>query len=157
MNANPVNDIQTKYRFDRTKAQYLRNRKMILERMASGRFGGWIQAKAIRKTQSRWWKQRYNLGRYHREKKCKSSKKEAIEELKEMYGEENIISQIHADETTPHLHCDFVPLTKGEFHRRKDDRRQKKMRRTQEKFLKQCKKGCSRQICTFGADGESTI
>ncbi len=27
-----------------------------------------------------------------------------------MYGEENIISAvIHVDETTPHLHCDFVP------------------------------------------------
>ncbi len=32
--------------------------------------------------------------------------------MEEMYGEENIISRlIHVDETTPHLHCDFVPLT----------------------------------------------
>ncbi len=47
--------------------------------------------------------------------------KEAYEELNEMYGEENIISAvIHVDETTPHLHCGFVPLTKRgwEFHRR---------------------------------------
>ncbi len=33
------------------------------------------------------------------------------EELKEMYGEENITSAV-IRQTTPHLHCDFVPLTK---------------------------------------------
>ncbi len=51
---------------------------------------------AIRKTQSRWWKQRYNFRRYHwgeKLKKCNEALKEAYEELKEMmYGEENIIS-----------------------------------------------------------------
>ncbi len=34
--------------------------------------------------------------------------KAGLAELKEMYGEENIISAvIHVDETTPHLHCDL--------------------------------------------------
>ncbi len=39
--------------------------------------------------------------------------KEAYEELKEMYGEENIISAvIHVDKTTPDSARDFVSLTK---------------------------------------------
>lgn len=63
--------------------------------------------------------------------------KEAYEELKEMYGEDNIISAvIHVDETTPHLHCDFVPLTKrGNLSAKDVIGDKKKMRRTQEKFL----------------------
>ena len=63
--------------------------------------------------------------------------KEAYEEIKEMYGEENIISAvIHVDETTPHLHCDFVPLTKrGNLSAKDVIGDKKKMRRTQEKFL----------------------
>lgn len=63
--------------------------------------------------------------------------KQAYEELKEMYGEENIISAvIHVDETTPHLHCDFVPLTKrGNLSAKDVIGDKKKMRRTQEKFL----------------------
>lgn len=63
--------------------------------------------------------------------------KEAYEELKAMYGEDNIISAvIHVDETTPHLHCDFVPLTKrGNLSAKDVIGDKKKMRRTQEKFL----------------------
>lgn len=63
--------------------------------------------------------------------------KQAYEEIKEMYGEENIISAvIHVDETTPHLHCDFVPLTKrGNLSAKDVIGDKKKMRRTQEKFL----------------------
>ena len=63
--------------------------------------------------------------------------KQAYEELKAMYGEENIISAvIHVDETTPHLHCDFVPLTKrGNLSAKDVIGDKKKMRRTQEKFL----------------------
>lgn len=63
--------------------------------------------------------------------------KEAYEEIKEMYGEDNIISAvIHVDETTPHLHCDFVPLTKrGNLSAKDVIGDKKKMRRTQEKFL----------------------
>lgn len=63
--------------------------------------------------------------------------KEAYEELKELYGEDNIISAvIHVDETTPHLHCDFVPLTKrGNLSAKDVIGDKKKMRRTQEKFL----------------------
>lgn len=62
---------------------------------------------------------------------------EAYEELKEMYGEDNIISAvIHVDETTPHLHCDFVPLTeRGNLSAKDVIGDKKKMRRTQEKFL----------------------
>ncbi len=37
-------------------------------------------------------------------------------------AEENIISAvIHVDETTPHLHCDFVPLDQGGIYRRARD------------------------------------
>lgn len=33
--------------------------------------------------------------------------------IKEKYGEENIISaEVHKDETTPHLHINFIPVTK---------------------------------------------
>ncbi len=53
-------------------------------------------------------------------KKCKSGGVERGTELKEMYGESVISAVIHVDETTPHLHCDFVPLTKREIYRRKD-------------------------------------
>ncbi len=57
-----------------------------------------------------------------------------------MYGEENIISAvIRVDETTPHLHCDFVPLT-GRGIYQSIDRRQRNG--TQEKFLEARKKGC---------------
>ncbi len=50
-------------------------------------------------------KQRYNLGRYHESEEMQiEALKEAYEELKEMYGEENISAVIHVDETTPHLH-----------------------------------------------------
>ncbi len=54
-------------------------------------FGLYRGAKAIRrKTQSRWWKQRYNLGAISQEQMQIEALKEAYE-LKEMYGE-NIIS-----------------------------------------------------------------
>ncbi len=59
-----------------------------------------------------------------------------------MYGEENIISAvIHVDETTPHLHCDLHVDRRGNLYRRKTIGDKKKMRRTQEKSLKQCKSG----------------
>jgi hypothetical protein len=39
--------------------------------------------------------------------------KENFEFAKEKYGEENIVRfTLHLDETTPHIHCLFVPLTK---------------------------------------------
>ncbi len=57
-------------------------------------------------------------GRYHRERRNANRGVERgfYEELKEMYGEENIISAvIHVDETTtPHLHCDFCAVDRGE-------------------------------------------
>ncbi len=61
-----------------------------------------------------------------------------------MYGEENIISAvIHVDETTPHLHCDFQPLT-GESSAKDVDRRQRNAQDAREISCKQCKKGCLR-------------
>ncbi len=54
-------------------------------------------------------------------KKCKiEALKAGLRGAKEMY-EENIISAvIHVDETTPHLYCDFVPLTMGNLISMKD-------------------------------------
>ncbi len=68
-------------------------------------------------------KQRYNLGRYHQGKRRNTNRgvEKELRELKEMYGEENIISAvIRVDETaTPHLHCDFVPIDQAGIWRRK--------------------------------------
>ena len=62
----------------------------------------------------------------------------AFEELKKIYGEENIVSAvIHVDETTPHLHMDFVPLTKdGRLSARDVLGNKGKMKKTQENYLK---------------------
>lgn len=62
----------------------------------------------------------------------------AFEELKKVYGEENIVSAvIHVDETTPHLHMDFVPLTKdGRLSARDVLGNKGKMKKTQENYLK---------------------
>ncbi len=70
--------------------------------------------------------------------------KEAYEELKEMYGEENIIAVIHETRQRPICIVILVPLDRWGIGEGRD-RRQKKMRRTQEKFLEARKKGC-RQI-----------
>ncbi len=63
---------------------------------------------------------------------------------------ENIISAIHVDGIAPHLHCDFVPLTKRESIGERRDGRQKKMRRTQEEFLEAMQEGVPRAKFTFG-------
>ena len=62
--------------------------------------------------------------------------KEAFEELKEQYGEKNIVSAvIHVDETTPHLHFDFVPITKsGGLSAREVVGDRAQMRKTQARF-----------------------
>ncbi len=72
-----------------------------------------------------------------------------------MYGEENIISVIHVDTTTPHLHCDFVPLTKRGNLSAKDviGRQKENAQDAREISLKQCKKGCLALNLTF--NGES--
>ena len=63
--------------------------------------------------------------------------KEAFEELKGQYGEKNIVSAvIHVDETTPHLHFDFVPITKsGGLSAREVVGDRAQMRKTQARFL----------------------
>lgn len=63
--------------------------------------------------------------------------KEAFEELKERYGEKNIISAvIHVDETTPHLHFDFVPITKdGKLSAKTVLGDKNKLRKTQKEFM----------------------
>ncbi len=86
------------------------------------------------------------------------------EALKEATGakgnaahEENIIrGDPRRRGTTPHLHCDFVPLTKGGIYRRKTQTRQKKMRRTRY-VLKQCSSAVpALNSASFGA-GEKLI
>ena len=63
--------------------------------------------------------------------------KQAFEELRETYGEKNIVSAvIHVDETTPHLHFDFVPITKkGGLSAREVVGDRAQMRKTQARFL----------------------
>lgn len=63
--------------------------------------------------------------------------KQSFEELKEQYGEKNIVSAvIHVDETTPHLHFDFVPITKsGGLSAREVVGDRAQMRKTQARFL----------------------
>lgn len=68
--------------------------------------------------------------------------KQAFEELKEQYGEKNIVSAvIHVDETTPHLHFDFVPITpKGGLSAREVVGDRAQMRKTQARFLEAMQK-----------------
>ena len=70
--------------------------------------------------------------------------KEAFEELKEQYGEKNIVSAvIHVDETTPHLHFDFVPITKsGGLSAREVVGDRAQMRKTQARFLQAMQERC---------------
>lgn len=70
--------------------------------------------------------------------------KQAFEELKETYGETNIVSAvIHVDETTPHLHFDFVPITKsGGLSAREVVGDRAQMRKTQARFLEAMQKRC---------------
>ncbi len=71
-----------------------------------------------------------------------------------MYGEYHFHSD-PVDETTPHLHCDFVPLTKRNHAAKDVMEDKKKIRRTQEKFLEAMQEGClALNLHTFGA-GES--
>ena len=70
--------------------------------------------------------------------------KQAFEELKETYGETNIVSAvIHVDETTPHLHFDFVPITKkGGLSAREVVGDRAQMRKTQARFLQAMQERC---------------
>lgn len=70
--------------------------------------------------------------------------KQAFEELKETYGETNIVSAvIHVDETTPHLHFDFVPISKsGGLSAREVVGDRAQMRKTQARFLEAMQKRC---------------
>ncbi len=105
------------------------------------------RAKAIRKDAVKMrWKQRYNLAISPRKaKKCKSRRwKEGLRGAKGKCMAKRIPAVIHVDETnSPHLHCDGAVDRAGESIGERRDRR-KKMRRTQEKFLKHVKKGASR-------------
>lgn len=68
--------------------------------------------------------------------------KQAFEELRDQYGEKNIVSAvIHVDETTPHLHFDFVPITKsGGLSAREVVGDRAQMRKTQARFLEAMQK-----------------
>ena len=81
---------------------------------------------------------------------------EAFEELKETYGETNIVSAvIHVDETTPHLHFDFVPITKkGGLSAREVIGDRAQMRKTQARFLEAMQKRCPEYKFERKADGQ---
>ena len=70
--------------------------------------------------------------------------KQSFEELKAQYGEKNIVSAvIHVDETTPHLHFDFVPITKsGGLSAREVVGDRAQMRKTQARFLGAMQERC---------------
>lgn len=81
---------------------------------------------------------------------------ESFEELKETYGESNIVSAvIHVDETTPHLHFDFVPITpKGGLSAREVIGDRAQMRKTQARFLEAMQKRCPEYKFERKADGQ---
>ena len=81
---------------------------------------------------------------------------ESFEELKETYGESNIVSAvIHVDETTPHLHFDFVPITKkGGLSAREVIGDRAQMRKTQARFLSAMQERCPEYKFARKADGQ---
>jgi hypothetical protein len=81
---------------------------------------------------------------------------ESFEELKETYGETNIVSAvIHVDETTPHLHFDFVPITKkGGLSAREVVGDRAQMRKTQARFLSAMQERCPEYKFARKADGQ---
>ena len=81
---------------------------------------------------------------------------ESFEELKETYGESNIVSAvIHVDETTPHLHFDFVPITKkGGLSAREVIGDRAQMRKTQARFLEAMQGRCPEYKFERKADGQ---
>lgn len=81
---------------------------------------------------------------------------ESFEELKETYGESNIVSAvIHVDETTPHLHFDFVPITKkGGLSAREVVGDRAQMRKTQARFLSAMQERCPEYKFARKADGQ---
>ena len=81
---------------------------------------------------------------------------ESFEELKETYGESNIVSAvIHVDETTPHVHFDFVPITKkGGLSAREVIGDRAQMRKTQARFLSAMQERCPEYKFARKADGQ---
>lgn len=81
---------------------------------------------------------------------------ESFEELKETYGEKNIVSAvIHVDETTPHLHFDFVPITKkGGLSAREVIGDRAQMRKTQARFLEAMQTRCPEYKFARKEDGQ---
>ena len=82
--------------------------------------------------------------------------KESFEQLKEQYGASNVVSAvIHVDETTPHLHFDFVPLTKeGKLSAKQVIGDRKQLRETQKEFLESMQKRCPEFRFDRKADGQ---
>lgn len=65
-----------------------------------------------------------------------SALKSAFELLKEDIGEKNIVSAvIHVDETTPHLHFDFVPIINDKLSAKALLGDKEQMKKRQDKFL----------------------
>ncbi len=140
----PVNDIQKQKHqaFDRTSITiFLETEKMTLNvwRAVDDRLR-WIQGELKRfERRSQDGEATVQLGAI-----SPRSEEMQIEALKEAYeepagmAEENIISAvIHSIwRQRPHLHCDFVPLDQAGESSAKDVIGDKRMRRTQEKFLK---------------------
>ncbi len=105
-----------------TERQYLSETEKMTERMASGRMTVWrldtgelkrFGKDAVKREAT------VQLGGDITKKGRNANRGErGLRGAKGKWHEENIISAvIHAvDETRLHLHCDFVPLTSGEFH-----------------------------------------
>lgn len=72
------------------------------------------------------------------EKEQKKFFQDSYEYLKNNYGEENIISAIvHLDETTPHMHFNFVPITDDKRLSAKDVITRTKLRKQQTTFYEE--------------------
>lgn len=67
---------------------------------------------------------------------------DSFEFVKKRYGEENIISAVvHLDEKTPHLHINFVPITKDNRLSAKDVFQRKEFTKIHDDFFKDIGKG----------------
>lgn len=131
-----INDERTKDNIilvgndDRTYSERIKN---ILDKNYTGK-------KAIRKDAVRMVGTTVQIGGGISERATETEQveflKTAFEWLKHEYGEENIVSAvIHLDETTPHLHFDFVPLKNGKLSAKDVIGDKIKLKKTQEKFL----------------------
>ncbi len=95
---------------------------------------GYRGAKRFGKSQDGW-RTVQTWGDITRKEESQPSTKRLIESQRNVWRRISF-PVIHVDETTPHLHCDLVPLTMGNLSMKDVIGEMCKNARTQEKFLK---------------------